>query len=307
MEPTTSRPIDTVLANLDKLTARELKNLCKARNITGYSKLPKAGVIEKILDWQKKQATQNAGSATVATQVPLQDKDMRSSVHANPTLETLSVQSSSSREKGCLCLEVSISEPVALQSPGHQIQPLTSGTVQTTTESHSKRPRPKDPEAISESFIKKKTKTHDKFLPPLTVSSAPSKTAPAVECKKYSGTQASGRRYKALIPTRKLPIPTTPVEPLLCTGESFDTLSHCLSFVSEAPLPRLQPISLPPSVAQRRHVPRLSLLLSCISVDDLRACTLVSRLFRYSGRAVFLSDFSLLSLVDAFYSIYGSI
>ncbi|KAF9481156.1 hypothetical protein BDN70DRAFT_975720 [Pholiota conissans] len=46
----------------------------------------------------------------------------------------------------------------------------------------------------------------------------------------------------------------------------------------------MQRITLPPSVSQRKHVSRLSILLGSISLQDLKACTMVSRLFRYSGR-----------------------
>jgi hypothetical protein len=45
----------------------------------------------------------------------------------------------------------------------------------------------------------------------------------------------------------------------------------------------LEPISLPPSLSQRKEVPRLALILSGISVDQVRECAQVSRLFRYAG------------------------
>lgn len=308
MASTISRAIP-ILADLNKLTARELKLLCKERNITGYSKLPKTGIIEKLLDWQKKQPTQNTGSAAATPQVSLQNKDIRPSLHLHSTPETLSVQFESpfAKAKDCPSLKPANPEPLALQSLGQQ-RNLTSGAVQRTTEAYLKRPRSKGLEAIAEEATKKKRRIHDELLAVSTVSnvsSAPLKATPGIECKKHNGTQVSGRRYKALIPSRKLPAPKTPMEPLLRTGESFDTLSDYLDLVLEGPLPHLQPISLPPSVAQRRHVPRLSLLLSYISVNDLRACTLVSRLFRYSG-----GNFSVIrvsSLFDTVYSIYGRI
>lgn len=45
----------------------------------------------------------------------------------------------------------------------------------------------------------------------------------------------------------------------------------------------LETISLPPSLSQRKMVTRLAILLSGISVEQLRKCAQVSRLFRYAG------------------------
>ncbi|KAH9480512.1 hypothetical protein JR316_0007112 [Psilocybe cubensis] len=59
--------------------------------------------------------------------------------------------------------------------------------------------------------------------------------------------------------------------------------SRYLDFYWSGDLPSLPSISLPPTVSQRKQVARLSLVLSAISFDDLKSCSLVSRVFRYSA------------------------
>ena len=45
----------------------------------------------------------------------------------------------------------------------------------------------------------------------------------------------------------------------------------------------LESVSLPPSLSQRKQVTRLAILLSGISLEQLKECFQVSRLFRYAG------------------------
>lgn len=66
------------------------------------------------------------------------------------------------------------------------------------------------------------------------------------------------------------------------TADSLRTIFSPLDFLREGTV-LLGPISLPPSVAQRKHIPRLALVLSGISLQDLKTCALVSRSFRYAG------------------------
>ncbi|KAF7365346.1 hypothetical protein MVEN_00406600 [Mycena venus] len=68
----------------------------------------------------------------------------------------------------------------------------------------------------------------------------------------------------------------------------------CIIWISPAfpPSPSLTPITLPPKKSERKHVPRLSLLLSSVADEDLRNCVFASRVFRY---AVYLSASSRLA------------
>jgi len=46
-------------ADLKRLTVAQLKAICKDKRISGYSKLPKDGIITKLLDWQKRHGVPN--------------------------------------------------------------------------------------------------------------------------------------------------------------------------------------------------------------------------------------------------------
>ena len=57
------------------------------------------------------------------------------------------------------------------------------------------------------------------------------------------------------------------------------------SSVESVMIAGLQVISLPPSLAQRRQLPRLSLAFGNLDSSSCYACTLVSRAFRYAGKS----------------------
>ncbi|KAF8158305.1 hypothetical protein B0H34DRAFT_859112 [Crassisporium funariophilum] len=57
-------------ADLTKLTVSQLKLLCKEKKITGYSKLPKPGIIQKLLDWQKLRIGDTVNTTTVVHSSP---------------------------------------------------------------------------------------------------------------------------------------------------------------------------------------------------------------------------------------------
>jgi len=103
-------------------------------------------------------------------------------------------------------------------------------------------------------------------------------------------------RYKRLVPINPSITPPFPLNvPATSTMKtpSVDkkNLNHMQLAYLEFPAEQavsLHAITFPPSVFQRKHVPRLSLILSGLSFEDLRACSLVSRAFRYSGKYNFL-------------------
>lgn len=65
----------------------------------------------------------------------------------------------------------------------------------------------------------------------------------------------------------------------------------------------LKPITLPPSLSQRKHVARLSIIFAFVSTEDLPNLTLVSRLFRYAG-----ASFALISpLIPCLRFVHDSI
>ncbi|KAJ7212246.1 hypothetical protein GGX14DRAFT_519842 [Mycena pura] len=78
----------------------------------------------------------------------------------------------------------------------------------------------------------------------------------------------------------------------LVSNVSVTGASFYLDFPPSPPPPSLPSIALPPSISQRKRVPRLSVILSLLQCylanEDLRNCVLVSRMFRY---AVYLSAY----------------
>ncbi|KAI0926702.1 hypothetical protein AcV5_007423 [Taiwanofungus camphoratus] len=66
---------------------------------------------------------------------------------------------------------------------------------------------------------------------------------------------------------------------------------YYLDFVPSSTAPSLVPITLPPSLVQRKRVQRWAIILSGLSDHERRQCVLVSRMFRY---AVYLSASHLL-------------
>ncbi|KAJ6557355.1 hypothetical protein DFH09DRAFT_986964 [Mycena vulgaris] len=97
-----------------------------------------------------------------------------------------------------------------------------------------------------------------------------------------------------VVHAKKLPVPAPAVmKPpsstvaIVAKSSLVGTLYH-LDFPTSPPPISLSAITLPPSLSQRKRIPRFSLLLSCVADEDLRNCVLVSRMFRY---AVYLSAF----------------
>ena len=67
-------------------------------------------------------------------------------------------------------------------------------------------------------------------------------------------------------------------------GRASESVSlYYLDFPLSSPLP-LHPITLPPSLLQRKRLPRWSIILSGIFEEDIVSCIQVSRMFRYAGR-----------------------
>ncbi|KDR82695.1 hypothetical protein GALMADRAFT_57320, partial [Galerina marginata CBS 339.88] len=295
-------------ASLKKLTVPQLKVLCKEKRLTGYSKLPKDPIIARLLEWQTKQVSSPASS--------------REGYVLEGSLEIPATQTSHLRSITVPCSQlqppqVDVSRIIAPDVP-HE---ATIGCATTDNESRPakgtrdtavllKRPR-RDSETLPSSYPQtKKTRInvpliagysatvpiHTRQLqatPALPVQASKS-PIPDVEEKEKTSINDSGqgfnfpikpqplaqpakfvqRRFKALIPAKNC----GPGSPL--TG--VPSVTRYLDFPPEEQI-SLKTISLPPSLAQRKHVPTLSLILSGISLQDLKACALVSRSFRYSA------------------------
>ncbi|KAJ7254343.1 hypothetical protein B0H12DRAFT_1323432 [Mycena haematopus] len=101
--------------------------------------------------------------------------------------------------------------------------------------------------------------------------------------------QAKAKRFVPLVVARKPlvtvtaapPPPISTAVPILGDASVIEILYH-LDFPTAPPPPALTSITLPPKKSERKHVPRLSLLLSSVADEDISNCISVSRVFRYA-------------------------
>ncbi|TFY61292.1 hypothetical protein EVJ58_g4607 [Rhodofomes roseus] len=107
-----------------------------------------------------------------------------------------------------------------------------------------------------------------------------------------------GKRFQALVVTKRpeaLPTAGTRThsdQEVDAPRESTELPSlYHLDFPKRAPAPPLSPITLPPSLVQRKRVQQWAIILSGLSDAERRQCVVVSRMFRY---AVYLSAFHVL-------------
>ncbi|GBE83219.1 hypothetical protein SCP_0502660 [Sparassis crispa] len=119
----------------------------------------------------------------------------------------------------------------------------------------------------------------------------------------------SANRFKPLIVSRPPAKDTAPQPPpAVLSDHSVDGLTQhitdvqadqrhirsvfCyLDFPRAAAVPSLVPITLPPSLSQRKRVHRWAIILSGLSNEERRRCVLVSRMFRYASEFLPLSSF----------------
>ncbi|SJL07371.1 uncharacterized protein ARMOST_10718 [Armillaria ostoyae] len=138
-----------------------------------------------------------------------------------------------------------------------------------------KRPAPKEADQKSK---KQKLPPKPIFPSQAASSSAFSKENPISQPKVVTLT-GTGKRFSPLIVKKPAPRPS---KSLATTSQATNAY---LDFPDFPPI-SLNNITLPPSMAQRRLVTRIAIILSQVYEGDLKQCVLVSRMFRY---AVYLS------------------
>ena len=74
-----------------------------------------------------------------------------------------------------------------------------------------------------------------------------------------------------------------------CPNVSMEQLPPPYLDFSTLPVPSLDLIGMPPSISDRKKANSWSIILSGISNTERRACTLVSRMFRYAGKSALCS------------------
>ncbi len=151
-------------------------------------------------------------------------------------------------------------------SPAAPAKPLTK-----------KRPAPKEPDQKS-----KKQKLPPKpipfLLPPKAASvSKENVRNPISQPGKATTLTGTGKRFTPLIVKKPAPIPSKSL--------AITPTNAYLDFPDFPPI-SLNNITLPPSMAQRRLVTRIAIILSQVYEGDLKQCVLVSRMFRYAGKLI---------------------
>ncbi|KAJ7147548.1 hypothetical protein C8R43DRAFT_1195974 [Mycena crocata] len=168
---------------------------------------------------------------------------------------------------------------------------LTSSPINSLTSngiSPSRTPDvPKRPSTTSSSTVNTSPAKKRKLAPPLPTT----KTATVFLPPKKAASTASNLTSP---PPSEQVAPVVPVATIVAKVSIPATLYHLDLPISPIPAP-LSAITLPPSLSQRKRVPRFAILLSGVADEDLRNCVLVSRMFRYAGELLYLSAFQRLT------------
>ncbi|KAJ7069896.1 hypothetical protein C8F01DRAFT_1016100 [Mycena amicta] len=297
-------------AELKKLTVAQLKTKCKERRIQGYSKLAKDALIQKLLGQTSPQVptpeTSNPLPSPPAFAVDTTTTPIESSTSKDAPEPPKKKKKTSPVESS-----VSSSAPSASEPPKKKKKPTTStnvpagdadpprpverstnsatvtATVQTErTSTPNPLKRPSSSVLTTDTAPPPPKKPKVPFLLPTTV---PKTTLPRVVIrppKRFIPLKViSSKNPSTSTPSIQPPAPTMTVAP------AREVLFY-LEFPCSLEPPTMAPVSLPPSISQRKRVPRLALILSFLvnylERKDLDQCVLVSRMFRY---AVYLSAY----------------
>ena len=293
--------------DLLKLSREKLKQLCKERGHTGYSKCTKPQLVALLgLDTPSKFNS----SVTNALQRSKQDAPLSPFV-SRKRLEPVSSgleQPIAKKKKGTnqtpsktmLPTRYILSAPFRSEPelrlpqnlPTELVVPPIPNTPETAPFSEGQQvlpfTRPQSPEPVSRSRI---TPELRKFVEGTSFPVAGSSPQPSREngrskpSKKFQGPRktAPNSRPAPGVPQVILPSSNVTTE----QGASADKLPTLHLESPALPIPILGPIGIPPSIPDRKRVQCWSIILAGISDLERRSCILVSRTFRYAGRFIF--------------------
>ncbi|KAF8073860.1 hypothetical protein FPV67DRAFT_1410683 [Lyophyllum atratum] len=305
--------------DLTKLTVPELKAICKERKITAYSKLAKCAIIQKIIEHAAKAAGSLTPVALPTEDASHRQIDATETVSASNAITENNPQPSrgpSHPGRAITPMNVDAYEDLASlisNSPGPRINnkkdppelsassvpPITHPTATTqlrvlAADNGSRKGIPRSP-------IPANNSNSGLFsLPAISVSSLASVNIPQPQ-KPTAGLELNAsvlpNFVQAQIPRRFVPLvvkkPDMPQVPQItplavkayttAADTDFSRRLHDLDFPLTTPLAALKPITLPPSLSQRKKVTKLAMALIFVLPEDLHRLTRVSRLFRYAA------------------------
>lgn len=279
------------LPDFTKLTVPQLKALCKDKRITGYSKLTKAALVEKLNAFPSAPTVANTilPSNHAESSQALADLASSQAIKTVPTPPRASTPSQPAvTHKELVVPTVSKKRPAPdqIDKPAKKPRAITSMQPAEISKADPKNVKNattstqvlKDP--VSAHALSSTASTNTFKVPELP-------TQPAVP--KPTLPKNSAKRFKPLTITAQSQSPLTKspsLLPQIPTKTPSSTLSS-LRYLEFNPSPEvsLSLITKPPSIAQRKRVQPWALILSGISDAERRKCVLVSKMIRYAGTA----------------------
>ncbi|KAJ7288459.1 hypothetical protein C8J57DRAFT_1166183 [Mycena rebaudengoi] len=286
-------------AELKNLTVPQLKALCKEKKLVGYSKLAKPIFALATTTHAKNRidVVSSAASARPAPAVRIPAVPQQPSVsqpnrkNISDKFLTTSTSSTSSQ------LVSTFRVPAVPQQPDSESTSVDSNSVSTGPPAKKRKTTP------AKASTPSAPNARDDLAPRASLTPAASSEPPPLKKRKVvpsptHSTPAPNTAYKAppaqkrFVPlviqkplsAKVTPTPSSPPAAILPLHADNKMLCH-LDFPTPLPPASLSAITLPPSVSQRKRVPRYALLLSQVADEDLRNCVLVSRMFRYAGKS----------------------
>lgn len=311
----------SVPSDLSKLTVPQLKALCKERRITGYSKLAKAALLQKLAEVAaapkptSPSSDHASRSATAAPSITPAD-EARNPAYTEPS--TAHRDGSTTRQPvqpltagNTEPTDTSIAKgPFPTESSQNRTVASTTSTQKT---SGTKRPAHIDisaPQKRIRTFLKSATNAGhgppvprtSTLQPALPVDSSVFKIPelPVQPKSLFLGSastlakQPSGTSKRSVVPRQSTggpglfkPLVVSKPKPAQGNSEPSRTkeVGFALAFdIHATPLPVLSHISFPPKASERKWVYRWAIILSALFPADRQTCRLVSRTFRYAGK-----------------------
>ena len=279
------------MSDLLKLSREKLKQLCKDRGHTGYSKCTKPQLVALL---QLDTPSKFNSSMMTTTRLPEQDASSSTSVPKKPL------------ELGVSGLEVPITKKRKYpnQIPSKPSLFMKPSAPSVPSQAKQKPPFSQRPSIPRELFVPP-TPTTPATAPHLgrpPILSPPSRLPPPPPELMNSSPRSSGRNTRPQSSKYVDPRKTVPSNYLVPQGpqKTLHSISVCSSSIasveplpppylgfSDIPVPVLGPIGMPPSISDRKRVGSWSIILSGVSNAERRTCVLVSRMFRYAGKSMF--------------------